>query len=202
MDASRVAGLAPPCPAGTSPRLMTISAAALLAIGFFVNAALPYLLLDQQAMARYAPRRWWLLVHVAVGAVALLIGPRAVVARRQSARDVAASVAGPHVRDQRRRWRNRRVLPGGAHQPRVGVRRRYHRTGHRLGRDDDDGRRRDSPRIGRAASGLDDSQLCRDICLRHLSCAVEHPRPPRTLARSEQLGVASWFCWARAFARH
>jgi uncharacterized membrane protein len=75
MDASRVASLAAPRPAGTWPRLITICGAALVAIGFFVNTALPYLLLDQQAMARYGTRRWWLLVHVAGGALALLIGP-------------------------------------------------------------------------------------------------------------------------------
>jgi uncharacterized membrane protein len=75
MDASRVAGLAPPRPAGSWLRLITIWVAALMAIGFFVDTALPYLLLNQQAIARYAPRRGWLLVHVASGAVALLIGP-------------------------------------------------------------------------------------------------------------------------------
>jgi uncharacterized membrane protein len=54
---------------------MTIWIAALVAIGFVVTTALPYLLLDHQAMARYGARRWWVLMHVAGGAVALLIGP-------------------------------------------------------------------------------------------------------------------------------
>jgi len=76
MDASRVAGLVlPRPPAGNWLRLITISMAALVALGFFVTTALPYLRLDQQAMARYGTRRGWLLMHVAGGAVALLIGP-------------------------------------------------------------------------------------------------------------------------------
>jgi hypothetical protein len=52
-----------------------IAFAALLAIGFFVAFALPYLLLDAAALARYQPRRWWLLVHIAAGTIALLSGP-------------------------------------------------------------------------------------------------------------------------------
>ena len=75
MDASRVAGLAPARPAGGWSRPITIWIAALVAIGFFVTTALPYLLLNQLAMARYGERRWWVLMHVAGGAVALLIGP-------------------------------------------------------------------------------------------------------------------------------
>ena len=75
MDASRVVGLAPARPVGSWPRLIPIWVTALVAIGFFVTTALPYLLLDQEAMARYGARRWWVLIHVAGGAVALLIGP-------------------------------------------------------------------------------------------------------------------------------
>ena len=75
MDASRVADLVPPRPAGNWPRLIPIWVTALVAIGFFLTTALPYLLLDQQAMARYGARRWWVLIHVGAGAVALLIGP-------------------------------------------------------------------------------------------------------------------------------
>ena len=75
MDVSRVAGLAPPRQAAIRPRLIPIWVAGLVALGFFVNTALPYLLLNQQAIARYETRRWWLLIHVAAGAVALLIGP-------------------------------------------------------------------------------------------------------------------------------
>ena len=44
MDASHVAGLAPSRPAGRQPTRITIWAAALVATGFFVNTALPYLL--------------------------------------------------------------------------------------------------------------------------------------------------------------
>ena len=53
----------------------TVSLAALLALGFFVSVALPYLLLDPTVLARYEPRRAWLLVHVGAGGVALLTGP-------------------------------------------------------------------------------------------------------------------------------
>ena len=53
----------------------TISLAALIALGFFGSVALPYLLLDPAVLARYEPRRAWLLVHVAAGGVALLTGP-------------------------------------------------------------------------------------------------------------------------------
>ena len=35
----------------------------------------PYLRLDPEALARYWPRRWWLLAHITAGTVALLTGP-------------------------------------------------------------------------------------------------------------------------------
>jgi uncharacterized membrane protein len=54
---------------------VTLSVAALVALGFFVSVALPYLLLDPAVLARYEPRRAWLLIHVAAGGVALLTGP-------------------------------------------------------------------------------------------------------------------------------
>jgi uncharacterized membrane protein len=75
MDGNRVAAVVAPYPPASWPRLVTISVAAVVAIAFFVNTALPYLMLDQDAMARYASRRWSLLMHVAAGTVALLIGP-------------------------------------------------------------------------------------------------------------------------------
>jgi len=75
MTVSRVAAIAPPRPAASWPRLITISLAALVAIGFFVNTALPYLMFDQAAIARYGPRRSGLLAHIAGGGVALLTGP-------------------------------------------------------------------------------------------------------------------------------
>lgn len=55
--------------------IAALSVVTLMAIGFFVSAALPYLMLDPEALARYAARRSWLLVHVAAGTVALLTGP-------------------------------------------------------------------------------------------------------------------------------
>src|SRR5262245_10374751 len=56
-------------------RIIAISVAALLAIAFFAERALPYLLLERQAIARYEAHRVWLLMHVAGGAVAVLVGP-------------------------------------------------------------------------------------------------------------------------------
>ncbi len=55
--------------------LAMVSLAALVAAAFFVIFALPYLLLDRAVLARYEPRRLWILVHVAAGGVALLTGP-------------------------------------------------------------------------------------------------------------------------------
>ncbi len=57
-------------------RTMTSLAAAMLGgVIFWVVAALPYLLLDQAKLAQYAPRRGWVLLHIASGTVALLTGP-------------------------------------------------------------------------------------------------------------------------------
>src|SRR4051812_3431998 len=75
MEVSHMAGVAPLRPAEHRPRVIIICVAALSALGFFAQRAMPYLLLDRQAMARYETQRWWLFVHVAAGAVALLIGP-------------------------------------------------------------------------------------------------------------------------------
>jgi uncharacterized membrane protein len=54
---------------------LVIALAALLAVAFFAAFALPYLTLRPEAFARYLSRREWLLVHVASGAIALLVGP-------------------------------------------------------------------------------------------------------------------------------
>src|SRR5262247_1277716 len=62
-------------PIGGRWSLATIVLAALLALGFFVSVAVPYLLLDPTVLARYEPRRAWLLLHVMAGGVALLTGP-------------------------------------------------------------------------------------------------------------------------------
>ena len=58
-------------------RLLGITLGAVLLAGaaFVVLAALPYLALDQTQFAGYWPRRWWLLLHVVTGIVALLSGP-------------------------------------------------------------------------------------------------------------------------------
>jgi len=54
---------------------VTLVAIQLAAVTFVVLAALPYLALDQSQFAGYWPRRWWLLLHVVTGIVALLSGP-------------------------------------------------------------------------------------------------------------------------------
>lgn len=46
-----------------------------LAVGFLVMFAVPYLAPDAARAAAYASRRGWLLVHIAGGTVALLVGP-------------------------------------------------------------------------------------------------------------------------------
>jgi hypothetical protein len=72
MDTTHASVLHQHRPVGGRGSLATISLAALVAFGFFVAVALPYLLLDPAVLARYEPRRAWLLLHVAAGGVALL----------------------------------------------------------------------------------------------------------------------------------
>lgn len=55
--------------------LVLIVAAMVLGLIFIGVAALPYFAPSGESLARYAPNGWVLLVHVATGIVALLIGP-------------------------------------------------------------------------------------------------------------------------------
>jgi uncharacterized membrane protein len=75
MELARDSVLQPSHAVGGRWSLATISLAALVALGFFVSVALPYLLLDPSVLARYEPRRAWVVAHVAAGGVALLTGP-------------------------------------------------------------------------------------------------------------------------------
>jgi hypothetical protein len=75
MDAIRASIRQPSRSAGGHWSLATFALAALVALGFFVSVALRYLLLDPAVLARYEPRRAWLLLHIAAGGVALLAGP-------------------------------------------------------------------------------------------------------------------------------
>ena len=75
MDLSRTVAVPQPRPVSGGWGLAALSVAALLAIGFVVEVAFPYLRLDPEALARYSPRRWWLLAHITAGTIALLIGP-------------------------------------------------------------------------------------------------------------------------------
>jgi uncharacterized membrane protein len=47
----------------------------LTAVAFVALAALPYFTLDAGRFQTYWPRRWWLLLHIVTGMVALLSGP-------------------------------------------------------------------------------------------------------------------------------
>jgi uncharacterized membrane protein len=73
MEATHVAVV--PRPASPRLSLAVIVLAGLAATGFFVAVALPYLRLDPAVLTRYSSRRVWLLAHVGFGAVALLVGP-------------------------------------------------------------------------------------------------------------------------------
>ena len=75
MDLSRTVAVPQPRPVTGWRDLVPLSIAALLAIGFVVEEVFPYFRLDPEALARYWPRRWWLLAHVTAGTVALLTGP-------------------------------------------------------------------------------------------------------------------------------
>ena len=75
MDATHASTLPRPRRVDRRGTLVTLTIAGLIALGFFVSVALPYLLLDPAVLARYEPRRAWLLMHVAAGGVALLTGP-------------------------------------------------------------------------------------------------------------------------------
>src|SRR5690242_10225330 len=67
---------AAPAAARPSWRLIAVlGLVALIGLVFIVLNALPYAALTQQRFGMYWPRRWWLVAHVAFGAVALLSGP-------------------------------------------------------------------------------------------------------------------------------
>ena len=57
---------------GTRILLYLTMVAALI---FVAGAALPYYSLDPDKFAGYWPRRWWLLLHISAGMIALLSGP-------------------------------------------------------------------------------------------------------------------------------
>jgi len=52
-----------------------LSGVALIGLMFVVRAALPYFKLTEVQFGRYWPHRWWLLLHITAGIVALLSGP-------------------------------------------------------------------------------------------------------------------------------
>jgi uncharacterized membrane protein len=65
-----------PPPAGLGWRTRASLGAALAGgLVFWFVAALPYLLLNQAKLGQYATRRGWILLHIASGTIALLSGP-------------------------------------------------------------------------------------------------------------------------------
>ena len=64
-------------PVARSTRQLTIflSITAFAAVGFIAFAAAPYFLSSSYGPVEYAPRRGWLLLHIAGGMLALLTGP-------------------------------------------------------------------------------------------------------------------------------
>ena len=127
MDLSRTVAVPQSRPVTGGRALVALSIAALLAIGFVVEEVFPYLRLDPEALARYWPRRWWLLAHITAGTVALLTGPVQLLAGDQPAGDARASETGRRVCGKRRRQLDRRVLPGGTDGARMDVRHRDQR---------------------------------------------------------------------------
>jgi uncharacterized membrane protein len=75
MDAAQISALREPRHTVVRPGLVVIPLAALLATAFFAAVAVPYLALDPKVLARYGSRGGWVLVHIAAGGMALLIGP-------------------------------------------------------------------------------------------------------------------------------
>jgi hypothetical protein len=66
-----------PSPTARSPRgtIALLSLAALIAVVFVGAAAVPYFVSSSYGPPEYAPRRGWLLLHIAGGMIALLTGP-------------------------------------------------------------------------------------------------------------------------------
>lgn len=54
---------------------MSLALAAVMSLVFVAAFALRYFTLDQQLYGVYWPHRWWLLVHITAGLVAILTGP-------------------------------------------------------------------------------------------------------------------------------
>ena len=52
-----------------------LSVVALIGLGFVLHDALPYFKFTDAQFGRYLPYRWWLLLHISGGIVALLTGP-------------------------------------------------------------------------------------------------------------------------------
>lgn len=64
--------VAPPSRRGVFAVLSVVS---LIALVFIAAVAMPYFSLTQEQFRSYWPRRWWLLLHIGTGIVALLSGP-------------------------------------------------------------------------------------------------------------------------------
>lgn len=64
-----------PIPRSRRGTIALLSLAALAAVGFVGGFAVPYFLSSSYGPPQYAPRRGWLLLHIAGGMIALLTGP-------------------------------------------------------------------------------------------------------------------------------
>ena len=173
MDATQVAVLPHAGPATGRRSFVIISLAALIATAFFVGVALPYLILDPKVLARY-----WVAGRVGAGAHqrrrrGAPDGTRAVMAWCHQACGADSPAPRSRLRDERRHQLRRRVLPVCAYKSRVGIRSRHHRLGHCLGGDDHAGSRCDLPRLRGATPRMDDSQLRRDVRVRHIPGTVD-----------------------------
>jgi hypothetical protein len=67
--------LAAPLPKPRRALASTLGFVTVSGLAFIAGFALPYLTLNEQRFDYYWPMRWWLLVHIAAGVVALLSGP-------------------------------------------------------------------------------------------------------------------------------
>jgi hypothetical protein len=64
-----------PAPVSRWRLFILLIAVLFIALAFVRDAALPYFALDHSQFRGYWPRRWWLLLHISTGMVALLSGP-------------------------------------------------------------------------------------------------------------------------------
>ncbi len=75
MSTTTVLGRTPSRPTSHRRTAITLGFVSLIALLFIAFVALPYFRLDETQFRSYWPRRWWLLLHIGTGIVALVTGP-------------------------------------------------------------------------------------------------------------------------------